>query len=204
MDDRVIRPSFAFEWPLFARPLNTNLSQGLCGLDRAEKGDLVGVGLYHEISGSSIRGADTMRGYALVGTDDGRSCDLSTLSPTPNTKHHIQLIEWGILCNDPPARILHGVLGNLGNGFEIIHLAGFTVAITFKNRGLKRDVADILIVANPARDAQDADKRISEIRVLFALLGKWHLFLSRYRYELPTSDMLLRAARRFSSPVITG
>lgn len=51
MADRVIRPTLAFEWPLFARPLITNLSQGLCGLDRAEMGDLVGVALYHEISG---------------------------------------------------------------------------------------------------------------------------------------------------------
>jgi hypothetical protein len=109
MADRVIRPKLAFEWPLFARPLITNWSQGLCGLDQAKKDDLVGVGLYHEICGSSIRGADTMRGYALVGTGDGRSCDLSTLSPTPNTKHHIQLIEWGILHNDPPARILGSV-----------------------------------------------------------------------------------------------
>ena len=194
MADRVIRPTLAFEWPLFARPLITNWSQGLCGLDQAEMGDLVGVGLYHEIRGSSIRGADTMRGYALVGTGDGRSCDLSTLSPTPNTKHHIQLIEWGILHNDPPARILHGALGNLGNGFETVHFADFTVAITFKNRRLNREVADILIVANPARDAHDADKRISEITALFAFLEKWHLFLNRYRYELPTSSMLLRAA----------
>lgn len=135
-----------------------------------------------------------MRGYVLVGTGNGRSCDRSTLSPTPNTKHHIQLIERGILRNDPPARILHGALGNLGYAFETIHFADFTVAIIFKGRGFDREVADILIVANPARDAQDADKRISEIRALFAFLEKWHLFLNRYRYELPTSDMLPRAA----------
>ena len=43
-------------------------------------------------------------------------------------------------------------------------------------------------------DAQDADKRISEIAALFIFLNERHDILSGCSHELPTSDMLLRAA----------
>lgn len=43
-------------------------------------------------------------------------------------------------------------------------------------------------------DARDAEPRVAGIEALFAFLGEWHTVLNRYRYELPSPNMLHRLA----------
>lgn len=72
-----------------------------------------------------------------------------------------------------------------------MHFADLTVAVLYDGPG---DVRESRIFAEPARDARDAERRVAELSALFAFHGEWHATLSRYRYDLPTPDMLRRAA----------
>lgn len=194
MSKPVIRPALEFEWPKPMRPLINGLSKGLHSLAHAHQDDLLGFSVAHGVGHRYIGGAVSEYGCAFVATGDGRSCDGTIFRLAPQASYSIEVMQQTSLKDACPARLFNSALGNPGCEFETIHFADFTVVLIFDKDGFECEIDQIRIVATPARDAQHAHRRVTEIKALFAFLGEWHTTLRKYRFDLPTHDLFLRAA----------
>ena len=194
MSKSLIRPTLGFELPQPIQPIIKRMSRGLCNLEHALSNDLLGYALGHGVSKRYIGGAVSEYLCAFVGNGDARSCDGTVNVLAADAYDVIKNVRQQLLEDHSMARLFNWAFGNPRCEFETIHFADFTVVVIFDDKSTERGIAEIRIVANPARDARDADWRIAEIQALFTFLGKWHDTLSRFRYELPTRDMLRRAS----------
>jgi hypothetical protein len=167
------------------------MSRGLAGLQNAAAGDLLGVALGHGVGPRYPGGALSEYECAFVSTGDGRSCDGTAIRLTQSARSVLTTILPRDLGTGDMARVFHWALGAPKYKFETVHFAHFTTAFVYDDQ---YDIRDIRIFLDQARDGRAADRRIVELSALFAFLGEWHTTLNRYRYELPTPDMLRPAA----------
>ncbi|MDT0684521.1 hypothetical protein RM543_17740 [Roseicyclus sp. F158] len=193
MSKLLVRPSLHSAWPLPIRSEIHRMSLGLANLDHAAPGDLLGFALGHGLGPCYIGGSVTEYTCAFIGTSDGR-CDGTVLSLRPHGQSILKELLPRNLEGGTLARIFHRALGAPEGEFETVHFADFTVAFLKDTSTSADNFRDIRIFAVPARDARDAGRRAAGIEALFAFLGDWHTTLSGYRYDLPTPEMLLRAA----------
>jgi len=185
------RPSLHLALPLTALPVIRRMTRGLANLEHAAAGDLLGFALGHGVGPRYIGGAVSEYDCAFIGTGDGRRCDGTVIRLAPHAQSVLDtLLPWDLEAG-ALARLFHRALGTPEHEFETVHFADFTVAFLYDG---PEDVREIRIFAEPARDARNAERRVAELSTLFAFLGEWHATLSGYRYDLPTPDMLRRAA----------
>ncbi|GAA6202837.1 hypothetical protein [Aquicoccus sp. SU-CL01552] len=194
MSNLHLRPSLHFGWPLPVQPVIRCMSAGLANLEQAAAGDLLGFELMHGLGARYTGGAVSEYQCSLIGTGDGRSCDGTVIRLAPHARSLLNTLLPHDLEAGALARIFHWVLGAPNGEFETAHFANFTIAVLYDYSSDQPDIREVRIFSDPVREACEAERRVAEIKAIFAFLGEWHTLLSRYRIDLPTPDMLYRAA----------